>query len=184
MKTISFLFALVLLVIQSQAQELYFTRNGKISFFSKTPLENIDAVNNEVFSLINTKKGEIAFAVLVKSFKFERALMEEHFNENYMESGKYPKSNFSGAITNLSSIKFSKDGSYPVEVEGNLTMHGIEKKIKGSGTFVISAGKILATSTFTIALSDFNIQIPTLVADKISKTVDINVECNYAPKQN
>lgn len=182
MKKLVFFLAVILVTMDTNAQELYFTRNGKVSFFSKTPLENIDGVNNEVFSLINTKKGEIAFAVLVKSFKFERALMEEHFNENYMESGKYPKSNFSGTITNLSSIKFTKDGSYSVEVEGNLTMHGIEKKIKGSGTFVISAGKIAATSKFTIALSDFNIQIPTLVADKISKTIDINVECNYTPK--
>ena len=158
------------------------TRNGQISFLSETPMENIDAVNNEVTSLLNTENGELVFAVLIKSFHFERALMEEHFNENYMESDKIPKATFQGKITNLSGINFSKDGTYPATVEGDLTIHGVKQKIATTGTIQIEKGKIVATSTFEVNVDDYKIEIPSLVADKIAKTLAIKVNCNYQPK--
>jgi polyisoprenoid-binding protein YceI len=158
------------------------TRTGQISFFSMTPMENIDAVNNEVTSMINSETGEIVFAVLIKSFRFEKALMEEHFNENYMESGKYPKATFSGKISNLNTIDFKKDGSYAATVEGELTMHGVKQKIPAIGTVTISKRKLLITSNITIKLSDYNIERPSLVSEKVSETIDIKINCQYEPK--
>ena len=164
------------------SQTVYMTRNGQVSFFSKTPMENIDGTNNEVTSLIDVSKGEIVFAILVKSFRFEKALMEEHFNENYLESTKFPKATFQGKITNSSSINFTKDGSYPATVEGDLTMHGIKQKQTATGSITVTNGKVSAVSTFTIKLADYKIEIPSLVADKVSETIEIRVNCKYEPK--
>ncbi len=166
----------------SFAQPVFITRNGKISFFSKTPIENIEATNNEVTSLLNIEKGELVFAVLVKSFRFDKALMEEHFNENYLESTKYPKATFNGKILNLSKVNFNVSGTYEIEVGGDLTIHGVKQYQTATGTIIVSPGKLEASSRFVIKLSDYKIEIPSLVAEKISNTVEINVNCIYAPK--
>ncbi len=113
-----------LLIFNASAQ-IYITRNGRVTFFSKSPLENIDARNNEITSILDTKKGEFVFIVLIKGFKFKKTLMEEHFNENYMESNLFPKAIFKGSLGNLENINFSKEGIYPVTVKGNLTLHGV-----------------------------------------------------------
>ena len=154
------------------------TRNGKISFFSRTPMENIDAVNNEVLGVMDLKKGEIAFAVLIKGFHFERALMEEHFNENYMESSKYPKATFKGMIDNYKTVDLTKNGKYNVKISGDLTMHGVTQKVATDGQIVVNNGKIEATSAFNVALADYKITIPALVKDQISKTVKITITSN------
>jgi polyisoprenoid-binding protein YceI len=145
-------------------------------------MENIEAVNNEVTSMLNPTSGEVVFAILVKSFRFERALMEEHFNENYMESDKLPKATFQGKITNLSSINFSKDGNYTAAIEGDLTIHGVKQHITSTGNLVVSNGKISATSSFQIKPSDYKINIPSLVAEKIASAIEVKVNCLYAPK--
>jgi polyisoprenoid-binding protein YceI len=167
----------------ADAQNMYMTKTGKVSFNSqaKSP-EKVEAENNEVSSIINTQTGEMVFAVLIKSFHFASALMEEHFNENYVESNKYPKASFKGKIINLSTVNFSKAGAYPATVEGELTFHGITKKLTSSGSITIKSGKINASSKFHVKLKDFNISIPSLVADKISEDIDITIDCNYDPK--
>ena len=172
---------LVLSAATSHAQEKWFTRNGKINFFSKTTAENIDANNNEVFSMIDPQKKEVAFQVLCTGFKFQKALMEEHFNENYMESTKYPKALFQGTIADPSKIDFSKDGTYNVTVAGNLTMHGVTNKINIPATIVVAAGKISGESKFNIKLADYKIEIPSVVAKQISETVAVTVNCQYEP---
>jgi polyisoprenoid-binding protein YceI len=158
------------------------TRSGQISFHSKTPIENIDGINNEVTSMIDTGNGDIVFAVLIKSFHFEKALLEEHFNENYMESTKFPKATFQGKIINASAINFAKDGNYQATVEGDLTIHGIKQKQTATGSITVTKGKISAVSTFTIKLADYKIEIPDIVAEKISETIEIKVNCQYEPK--
>lgn len=168
--------------IHGFSQSLFMTRNGQVSFFSKTPMENIEGTNNEVTSMIDTSKGDIVFAVLVKSFRFEKALMEEHFNENYLESTKFPKATFQGKFTNTQSINFTKDGTYTALVEGDLTMHGVKQHQTATGTITVTNGKISAVSTFTIKLADYKIERPSLVADKISETIEIRVNCQYEPK--
>ncbi len=170
------------LTIAVFSQSIQMTRSGQVSFFSKTTMENIEAVNNEVMSFIDTGKGEVVFAILIKSFHFDRALMEEHFNENYLESTKFPKATFQGKITNASQIDFNKDGTYEATVEGDLTIHGIKQKQITTGTFTIKSGKLTVNSRFIIKLADFNVEIPSLVSEKISKTVEIKVNCQYEPK--
>lgn len=161
--------------------QTYITRNGRITFFSKAPVENIEAINNEVTSILDASKGELAFIALIKSFKFQKALMEEHFNENYMESNTFPKANFKGNITDISKVNFSKDGSYPVTVKGNLTIHGVTKSIAAPGTITVSQGKINASSKFNINVKDYNIKIPSAVVNNIAETVNVTVDCKYEP---
>lgn len=167
--------------LQANAQR-YFTKNGFISFYSKAPLENIEAENNQVMSVLNTQTGDLQFSVLIKSFHFEKALMEEHFNENYMESNKFPKATFKGVIADISKVSFDKDGQYPVSVSGDLTMHGVTKKVKANGTVQVKSGKISAESTFFVKLADYQVSIPKLVKDNIAESVEIKVACQYDQK--
>ena len=163
------------------AQEKYISKTGHIWFYSKTPFEIIEAHNNQVATVINTQKGTLAFDLLNKSFKFERALMEEHFNENYMESEKYPKSTFSGKFSDFDVSNFSKPGKYQVVVEGNLTIHGVSKQVKENGTLEIKNGKIHAKAKFNIKPSDYKIQIPSLVKDKFASSMETTIDITYEP---
>jgi polyisoprenoid-binding protein YceI len=165
-----------------QAQDIWITRSGAITFHAGTSVEDIDGTSNEVASLFNVKTGDIAFQVPVKSFHFKRSLMEDHFNENYMESNKFPKSTFSGKVADISKINFTKDGNYPVTVEGDLLIHGFTKKAIVPGTVTITGGKISATATFKVLISDYNIPIPGVVAEKIAKEATIEVKCSYDKK--
>ena len=184
MKKVFFVCLCMIAVTLAGAQNIYMTKTGKISFNSraKSP-EKVEADNNEVSSVFNTQSGDMVFAVLVKSFHFVSALMEEHFNENYVESNKYPKSTFKGKVVNLSAVNFLKDGVYPVNVEGDLTFHGVTRQVKPTGSLTVKGGKIVAVSNFQMNLKEFNVSIPSLVADKISKEIDIIVECNYELKK-
>lgn len=163
------------------AQDKYISKSGHIWFYSKTPVEIIEAHNNQVATVLSSTKGTIAFDVIIKSFKFERALMEEHFNENYMESSKYPKCTFSGKFVDFDLNNLKKSGSYNVVIEGELTMHGITKHIKQNGVIEVKDGKIHAKSKFNIKPEDFNIQIPGLVRDKIAKNMETTVDIVYEP---
>jgi polyisoprenoid-binding protein YceI len=173
---------LIILLNSNAVAQKYFTKNGSISFFSSTSMEDIRADNNQVVSVLNAQTGELQFSVIIKNFHFKKALMEEHFNENYMESSKYPKSGFKGAITDISKVNFSKDGNYPVSVSGDLTMHGVTQKISTTGTIVIKAGKITGTSVFKLVLADYKITVPKVVENNISKTIEVTVNCGYDQK--
>lgn len=172
---------LFLLSFASHAQ-IYNTKTGVIYFVSDAKLEKNEATNKQVNSALNTATGEFGFKVLIKSFEFEKALMQEHFNENYMESDKFPLSTFSGKVTNLKDINFGKDGVYNATVEGDLTIHGVTNKVKESGTFEVKGGKIRGRSTFTIKLKDYNIAIPTAVFNKLSETIRIDVDVTLEKK--
>jgi polyisoprenoid-binding protein YceI len=165
-----------------RAQDIYFTRTGKIEFHAGTSVEDVDGVNNEAASMLNIKTGELVFTVLVKSFHFKRALMEEHFNENYMESTLYPKASYKGKITNLPSVNFSVNGQYNVQTEGELTMHNVTRKVTAPARIIVQNGKITGQSTFKVLLSDYKIAIPGIVQDKIAKEAEIIVNCIYEPK--
>ena len=163
------------------AQDKFFTKNGKIVFSSKTVMENIEAHNKSVTCVLDTKTGNLQFAVLMKGFEFEKALMQEHFNENYVESHKFPRAEFKGQIVNSSEINFSKDGAYPAKVKGRLTIHGETKDVETNGTVNVKGGKIETGAGFNIELADYKIEIPKLVKDNISKTVNISVDCTLEP---
>ncbi len=178
-----FLSATLLFIISGIAKaQKYYTKNGNISFFSKTSLEDIKADNNQVMSVLNAGTGELQFSVLIKSFHFPKALMEEHFNENYMESAKYPKSTFKGTVADISKVNFVVDGTYPVTVSGELTIHGVTKKVTTNGKFVVKGGKITGNAVFSVALADYKIEVPKLVENNIAKNIEITVNCLYDQK--
>jgi polyisoprenoid-binding protein YceI len=154
----------------------YYTRDGSIVFESDAPIEQIEAVNNKAICVWDTESGAIEMAVLIQSFKFEKALMEEHFNENYMESEKYPKAKFKGKVLNMSSIHLDKDGTYTADVEGDLTMHGQTQTITLQANVVVANGVAKTLATFNIAVEDYKIKIPSIVKDKIAKIVQVRVD--------
>ncbi|MFN3404705.1 MAG: YceI family protein [Cytophagaceae bacterium] len=178
MKNLLLLLTFSLLISHSGFGQKFFTRTGKVSFKSETPIETIEAHNYQVTSLLNSENGEVVFAVLIKSFEFDKALMQEHFNENYMESSKYPKSEFKGKIIDLNKIKFDKEGSYQVQVEGELTMHGVTQKLSVPATIEVKGEKIFASAVLQIRLKDYNIKG---MKDKIAESVTVKVDLNYDP---
>ena len=125
-----FLLVMCLISVSGFTQNRYFTKSGNIVFNAGTMLEDIEAATNTSSSVFDANTGQIEFAVLIKGFEFKRALMQEHFNENYLESDKYPKSIFKGRITNIEEVNFQKDGTYPVTVNGSLEIHGVTKQIE------------------------------------------------------
>jgi hypothetical protein len=157
----------------------YFTRDGNISFYSDAPMEKIEAHNKKATSVIDVETGQMEFAVLIKSFHFEKALMQEHFNENYMESSKYPKAKFRGEVLNMESVNLTKNGEYPVNVTGALTIHGETNDIETTGTFTVKDGVISAFSTFEVFVADYKIDIPKIVRDNIARVVKIDVDIQY-----
>ena len=164
----------------SISQKRYFTKTGIVSFRAGTAVEDIDGINKSVTSVFDAGTGQLEFGLLVKGFEFNSALMMEHFNENYMESDKYPKSVFRGNITNIEKINFLKDGLYPVMVKGTLEIHGVKKEMEATGSFTVTGNTISSLSEFSVILEDYKITIPGLVKDKISKTARIKVMCNYS----
>jgi polyisoprenoid-binding protein YceI len=183
MKRLFFLFGALIVANAITAQGKQFTKTGKINFDATVPKspENIDGINKSVVCVVDTKSGAMQFAVMMKGFEFERALMMEHFNENYVESGKFPKAEFKGTITNNTAVNYTKDGSYPVKVKGKLTMHGETKDVEADGKITITGGKVNTTADFTVSFKDYKIDIPELVADKVSKTAKIKVDCTLEP---
>jgi polyisoprenoid-binding protein YceI len=173
------LIVLCLAVVTSAARaQKFITKTGHIKFFSASPMENIEAHNHQVNAALNVATGDFVFKVLMKSFEFEKALMQEHFNENYVESDKYPNATFAGKVINISEVNISKDGTYNVGVQGNLTFHGGTKQIQTKGTLEVKEGKIIGKAKFNILLADYNIKIPGAVTNNISKEIEITVEVN------
>jgi polyisoprenoid-binding protein YceI len=171
-------FIISICTINSEAQK-YFTKNGKVSFFSKATLENIKADNNQVTSTLNTQSGELLFSLLTNAFHFEKALMEEHFNDDYIESAKYPRATFKGTITNIAAVNTTADGSYPVTVSGDLTIHGVTKNISTPATITVKQGKISGSAVFNIKPADYNISIPAAVRNNIAETIQLTISCTY-----
>jgi len=180
MKNLFLIGLLFTAVSVSQAQERFLTRTGHIKFFSAAPMENIEAHNHQVTAVVDAG-GEIAFKVIMKSFDFEKAAMQEHFNKQYLHTDKYPEAKFEGRITNMSSVNLKNDGSYPVQVDGKMTIHGVTKTIKQSGTIVVKGGNVVANAKFPIKLADYEVKVPSDFSKKISETVEITVDCTLAP---
>lgn len=171
----------IIMAASLMAQDKYFTKSGSINFSSKGAIETIQADHRSVTCVLDSKTGAIQFAVLMKGFEFKKALMQEHFNENYVESDKYPKAEFRGQIVNNGEIAYAKDGVYNAHVKGKLTLHGTTKDVETDGKITVKGGKLLASSDFTIMMSDYNISIPKLVKENMSNTVTISVNCTLEP---
>ena len=169
----------------SYGQSAYVTRNGQVSFFSKTPLEDIKATNKKVYSTINTETGAVQFLLKISDFEFKYSAMQEHFNdEDYMHSAKYPNALFKGILLNKDSVDFDKPGTYSSMVEGELTMHGVTNKVKTRATLVIGNGQIIGTTIFNVKLVDYQIKVPQIVFKKIAEVIEVRVNCSYQPFKN
>jgi len=180
MKKIFLILSIITYSIISFSQNVYITKKAKIDFFSSTLIEDIKAVNSDVISIIKTKTGEVSFGVSIKSFVFENSLMQEHFNENYMESDKFPNAKFKGFINKTSIIDFKKDGIYPALVKGTLTIHGVSKEIEVKSIITVKAEFISAKSFLKIKLEDYKIDIPSIVKNQIAKVLDVNINGEYS----
>lgn len=167
-----------LLAQNGASQKVYATKTGQIFFNATGGIEKIAAVNNQVDSKFVDATGQIIFAVLVKGFKFENQLMEDHFNENYMESSQFPKADFKGYIKNIKEVNFLKDGNYPITIEGNLTIHGTTQKVSTNGSLQIEDSKPIITGEFSIKIKDYGIK-GLYIGDKIAPEAKIKVNCKY-----
>jgi polyisoprenoid-binding protein YceI len=174
---------LLLLSTLTDAQDRWFTKSGRIRFdaTSKGSPEEVAGNHAAVVCVLDTKTGALQFSALVKGFQFKAALMEEHFNENYMESAKFPKAEFRGTVLDNASVNYGKDGIYNVRVKGNLTIHGVTKEAMADGQLVVGGGRVTAKSTFNVSLADHAIEIPRLVADKLATVAKVSVDCTLEP---
>lgn len=162
------------------AQNQWICKEGTTSFFSATAVEDISAKNKKVASLINTLTKEIVVKMYINQFQFTNQLMEEHFNENYLESEKYPTSVFQGKIQE--DIDFTKVGEYSISAIGTLQMHGVSKKTRISGKIKIEKGKITLDAKFDILLPEFSIEVPSIVVAKVSEKMAVTNHFVYLPK--
>jgi polyisoprenoid-binding protein YceI len=149
-------------------------------FFSKTPVEDINAKNTAVNSLFNSATGDIAFSMMMKDFEFKKSLMKEHFNEKYLETDKFPKSTFQGKLIGYS---VDKAGVQEVKGSGKLTIHGVTKEVETTGTVEFVNGKAIAKSKFIVLLKDYDIKIPQLLWKNIAESIDVTIDLTYKPTE-
>jgi hypothetical protein len=165
--------------LSATAQNRYFTKTGHIEFYSHTAMEDVKGVNDQVTSFLDIATGDMVFSVLNRSFQFAKPLMQEHFNENYMESERFPKASFEGKIADLKTIDFTKPGKYPVKVAGKLTLHGVTKDIGAAGDLTVGKDKISGESVFLVNPEDYDIRIPAVVKQNFEESMKVTVQMNY-----
>ena len=170
---------LLLLISQPLLAQKYSLEKSKVVFFSDAAIEDIRAENTKTVSIYNTETGEVAFSIPIKEFQFENATMQEHFNEKYLDTEKFPKATFQGKFSS-----FNQDGDQPqtVTAVGKLTIHGVTREVEIAGTIQIASQKILAKTTFMVELADYNIKIPQLLWQKIAEQVEVTAEFTYKPQ--
>ena len=165
----------------SQAPIKYFTRSGTISFFSATPLEDIAATNQRVAAAVDVASGQLVFTVPMQEFRFPKKLMQTHFNENYVESEKYPKATFSGQLVGFQPAVLDQAGPQPTVAEGDLTIHGVKRHVRVPGSLEKRGNRLLVNARFAVETADYNIEIPALVRGHLAKTVDVTVALACEP---
>ena len=177
MKT--FLFSVItIFALQAEAQK-FVTESSLVTFFSDATLEDIKEDNKKTVSIFNADTGDIAYSVPINEFQFEKSLMQEHFNEKYMETDKYPKSSFQGKVVGFD---MKKNGAQAVVAEGKLTIHGVTKDVTIPGTFEIKNGKPLVQAKFMVKLEDYKVAIPQLMWQNIAEQVEVTVTFTYKPQ--
>ncbi|MFA6945058.1 MAG: YceI family protein [Pedobacter sp.] len=163
----------------SAQNKLYSIKKSEFSFFSTAPLEDIEAKNTRANSIINTSNRELVVRIPVSQFQFRNKLMQQHFNENYMESEKYPYATFKGKINE--ELDFSKAGVYSVSASGTLNIHGVDQDRKLSGKLTVGENSMLLETKFEVLLIDHKIEIPKLVFKKIAEKIEVTASINYIP---
>ena len=180
MKSITLIFLTLILSTSLNAQR-YFTRNGEIKFFSETPVENIEAVNNKVLCIIDLDKGQVAVDMLIKAFEFKKTLMQEHFNENYMESDVHPKSTYKGKFEVLEELSKLKEGEYLVPIVGEIVIHGVKQKLDLPVNLKVKNDVVQTKFEFVVDVIDHQIKIPKVVRQNIAKEILVTAEFKLKP---
>lgn len=157
----------------------YSVADGYVKFFSSAPLEDITAVNKKVKSIFNSESAEIVFSIPINQFMFQKKLMQEHFNEKYMDSEKYPYSTFSGKLSNY---EVANEGEQHVTAVGKLTLHGVARDVSIPGTIQRITNGFIMKSVFQVKLKDFAVEIPKLMWQNIAEEVEVALELMYKPQ--
>jgi polyisoprenoid-binding protein YceI len=165
----------------SQTEDKKITKTAHINFFSHTPIEDISSDNYAVVSSITTSTGEVVFSVPMQSFKFEKSMMQKHFNRaDFLNTKQFPKAKFKGKITNLSGVNFKKDGTYNATFEGEMTIHGVTKKVTEKGKIQVNTGEITLDLNLKVALADYKIALKKGKPSKnVAKEIDVTVKAEY-----
>ena len=159
--------------------QIYVVKDGSVYFYSKAPIEDIQAATNNVQAILNTQTKEVAIIVPIRGFQFQKDLMQEHFNEKYMESDKYPNAAFSGKINE--DIDWTKDGTYTATSTGQMKMHGVKREETYTGTVTVKGGEISLVSRFNVAIRDYNIEKPKLLFQNIADSINVKMDINFKP---
>jgi hypothetical protein len=171
-------FVFMLSFTHTFAQSKFFSKTAVIAFDAEGAMDDVEEIKAKSSTgncVVIPETGAMEWGVLMKSFQFKNALMQEHFNENYMQSSQYPKAVFKGKIENPASVKWDTDGTYPVNVSGKMTCHGVTKDLATKGAILIKNGVPTAQADFLLTLADYNIEIPSMVGQKIANDVKIKV---------
>lgn len=177
MKYCLFLGLFCVMALEGTAQK-YVAEKSVITFFSDALIEDITATNSKTASIFNKETSDLVFSVPIREFQFEKKLMQEHFNEKYMESDKYPKATFSGKLINLDVTKASEQ---QVKAIGKLTLHGVTKDVELDGTAQLG-DKVVLKSKFKVKLEDYNVAIPQLMFQNIAEEVEVTINFTYKPQ--
>jgi polyisoprenoid-binding protein YceI len=159
--------------------QIYLADSARISFFSKTSAEDIDAVNKICKPIMSTSTGEFDVSLVNTSFEFKKDLMKEHFNEDYMESAKFPKTTFKGKINGT--VDYLEDGVYNVTVTGTMDMHGVQKQITIPGTITVKGGVLFVYAKFNVKIADYNVKLPSFLSMNVADNVDVTVKATMKP---
>jgi len=171
----------LVLMVPLFGEDIYFTRSGTISFFSSTPIEDIRAINEQTTCVLDLETGDVSFRIPIRGFIFKNGLMQEHFNENYLESDTYPNASFTGSIEGWKDITLSET-LQPVSLKGTMTIHGVSKEIAESGNILMKEDRLIGAATFKINVADYKIEIPKILRENIAKVVDVSVDISLKKK--
>jgi hypothetical protein len=160
---------------QVPAQKIWETKTAQVRFIAEDD-KDIDALNKEAVSRLEPN-GKLSFTMLMKEFHFDMGKMEEHFNEEYVESNKFPRAIFNGQISNIKTVDFKKNGKYPVTITGTMQVHGVNKAIQANGIVEVKNSVISANSKFTVTLKDFG--IGGLLIKMVANKIDVEVNATY-----
>ncbi|MEQ8903803.1 YceI family protein [Ekhidna sp.] len=166
-----------MLVCLSGFSQRFKTSDSFVKFFSDAPLEDIEADNESASSIIDVEKMAIVIVVPIKSFSFKKKLMQEHFNESYLESGKYPNATFKGKIEGWD----GGNGSFQANAKGTMEIHGVTKEVTIDGELIFENNQIIINTVFPILLSDYEIKIPKAVFYNIAEEVEVTAKFQYDP---
>jgi hypothetical protein len=171
--------SLLLLLVGSANAQIYLAKTCEISFFSANSMGDITAVNKTSKPIMDISTGDVQVKISIQGFVFPDPLMQEHFNENYLESDKYPDATFKGKINEP--VDYTRDGVTKVTVKGNLEMHGVKKDINFDGTITVKGVEVILETRFKIHIADFHIKIPSLVVKNIAEDIDVKMKGTLDP---